>query len=556
MLLNLHVVNLALIDELQVDFGEGLNILTGETGAGKSIIIGSIGLALGGKAKGNVVRQGADAALIELIFSLSEDQEKSLLDMGIDAGDGELIMSRRILASGRSVCRINSETVPAARLKRAASLLIDIYGQREHQALLARKNHLKYVDSFAGDELIRVKEKMAASFAGYEKIRDKLDEMKMDEAERARELDFLEFEARQIREAHLKIGEDEELEALYRKLLNGKRIADAACECRELCSDNRESASECISRGLRCLMPVTQYDEQIDVLCGQLQEVESLLSDFNRELAVYISDIDMSEETLMETESRLDLINSLKAKYAGTIEQILKELDKKEERIEFLNNYGERIGELEKELRQCEEELEELAGEISGIRKKYASVLTEQIQKALKDLNFEDVRFEAEFSELDHFTSSGTDEMRFMISLNPGGPLMPLEDAASGGELSRIMLALKTVLAESDDIETLIFDEIDTGISGRTAQKVAEKIKLTGKDHQVVCITHLPQIAAMADEHFLIEKTSDETSTVSKIRRLDYGESVDELARMLGGVKITDAVLENAREMKALAETI
>ena len=311
-----------------------------------------------------------------------------------------------------------------------------------------------------------------------------------------------------------------------------------------------------IGRSVRALHMVAQFDASMEALSGQLEEVENLFSDFNRELSGYASELNFSEEAFQQIEDRLNQINHLKAKYGKTIERILEARQEKEEKLDQLQHYEEYRQQLQENLSQAEAKLNQLCQEVTEIRKSYAKDLTVQTTAALQDLNFLDVRFEMEFSRLDHFTANGWDETRFMISTNPGEPLKPLDAVASGGELSRIMLALKTVLAEHDEIETLIFDEIDSGISGRTAQMVAEKIKMTGKNHQIICITHLPQIAAMADHHFLIEKTSSADSTISNIRPLEREESIQELARMLGGVKITDTVLQNAKEMKEMADAV
>lgn len=557
MLLNLHVKNLALIEETEVNFGQGLNILSGETGAGKSIIIGSVNLALGEKVPKAMLRENADYALVELVFTVEHShQEQALRELDIFPENGEIIMSRKIMSSGRSVCRINSETVSAALMRKVASLLIDIHGQHEHQSLLTKKNHMKYLDDYAKRELAVKKEELSGFYQNYIKCRHQLEEASLDAEQQARELSFLQYEIEEIENANLQPGEDEQLEADYRRLSHGRKIMEAAAECRELCSDGMNSASDNIGRAVRALLGVSDYDAQMSGLSEQLQEIDNLMNDFNRDLADYLSELDFSDETFAAVEERLDTINHLKSKYGKTIELILEEKSNKEAQVEKLLHYDEYRRQLEADLKQAEDNLKAVSGEVSGIRRKYAKILVSETREALMDLNFLDVQFEMEFSKTDHYTANGWDEARFMISTNPGEPLKPLDSVASGGELSRIMLALKTVLAENDEIETLIFDEIDSGISGRTAQMVAEKIKLTGRNHQVICITHLPQIAAMADSHFLIEKTSSETSTISLIRKLDQEESVSELARMLGGVKITDTVLKNAREMKEMAEAV
>lgn len=557
MLLNLHVKNLALIEESEVTFGSGLNILSGETGAGKSIIIGSVNLALGGKVSKSMLRENAEFALVELIFSVEHKvQEAALRELEIYPEDGEIIMSRKIYASGRSVCRINSETVSQALMRKVASLLIDIHGQHEHESLLAKRNHMKYLDAYAKRELEAPKAELTKEYEHYTEIRKKLEEASLDAEQQAREISFLQYEIEEIENADLRIGEDEELEEDYRRMSHGRKIMESAAECQELCSEGSDNAADQIGRAVRALHAVSQFDESFAAFSEQLEEIESLFSDFNRDLAGYVSELDFSEEAFQSVEERLNLINHLKAKYGKTIERILQEKQTKEEKLDQLQHYEEYRSELEGTLKSSEAALQHCCETVTDIRKKYAKELSDQTRQALLDLNFLDVQFEMEFGRLDHYTANGWDETRFMISTNPGEPLKPLDAVASGGELSRIMLALKTVLAENDEIETLIFDEIDSGISGRTAQMVAEKIKLTGKNHQIICITHLPQIAAMADHHFLIEKTSSADVTISNIRSLDREESIQELARMLGGVKITDAVLTNAKEMKEMADAV
>ncbi|MDD7668904.1 MAG: DNA repair protein RecN [Agathobacter sp.] len=551
MLQNLHVKNLALIDETEVEFGPGLNILSGETGAGKSIIIGSINLALGEKVQKEMLRDNGESALVELIFFVEDaDTIEAIRALDIEMEDDTVILSRKI-TGGRAIGRINGEAVSASKMKAVASLLIDIHGQHEHQSLLSKKKHLEILDTFAKESLGDKKEKLAQCYQEYRKLKDELEHANLDGEERARELSFLEYEVKEIEDAQLTVGEDEELEAVFRKYSNGKKIMDAVGAANAATSEDDESASERIGRALRELSSVSAYDERVKEMEEQLTEIDNLLSDFNHELASYLSDEEFDEETFYETEKRLDLINHLKSKYGNTIADILKYGEEKAERITVLNDYDAYLAGLQKNVSEKEKQLEQLSREVSDIRKKESKKLTESIKNALLDLNFLDVQFMMEFAEID-YTANGIDDAQFLISTNPGEPVKPLGKVASGGELSRIMLAIKTVMA-SDKIGTLIFDEIDSGISGRTAQMVSEKMNALGRSHQIICITHLPQIAAMADSHFLIEKSVENQATVSKIHKLTDEESVEELARMLGGVEITDTVLENAREMKQMA---
>lgn len=553
MLQSLHVKNLALINETEVEFKPGLNILSGETGAGKSIIIGSISLALGEKVSKELLRDNEESALVELVFVVEDPETKqALAELSVETEDDVVILSRKITA-GRAVARINGEAVSVSKLKAAAALLIDIHGQHEHQSLLSKKKQLEILDSYAKHELGDRKERLSTCYREYRKLSEKWEQANMDVSERKKELSFLEYEVKEIRDAELKPGEDEELEECFRRFANGRKIMDAVSAAAAFTGGDGENASELVGRALREIGGVTQYDSRLVELEQQLSDIDSLLSDFHHEITSYMDTEDFDEETYYETEKRLDLINHLKSKYGNSVREILAYCEDKEKRIAVLNDYDEYLNQLFTSLKEKEKELDQLCSEVSEIRKTKAGELTEAIQKALLDLNFLDVKFTMEFHKTEDYTSSGVDDAEFLISTNPGEPLKPLAAVASGGELSRIALAVKTVMAESDRIATLIFDEIDSGISGRTAQMVSEKMHLLAASHQLICITHLPQIAAMADAHFLIEKSVEHEATVSRIHLLDEEESVNELARMLGGVEITDTVLMNAREMKTMA---
>ena len=550
MLHNLHVKNLALIEEAEVDFSKGLNILSGETGAGKSIIIGSIGAAIGEKVSKDMIRKDADYALVELVFSVDEQVRRKLAAMDILMEDDQVILTRRI-SGGRSVAKINSESVSASKLREAASLLIDIHGQHEHQSLLNEKNHLQILDAYAKREYKGLKEKLSDAYHEYIRVKHEFNEASLDTEQRARELSFLQYEAEEIEHAALTAGEDEDLEMQYRRFANGKQIMGGIGQVYELTSEN--GAAQMTGHAVLEIAKISAYDEKVRQLEEQLTEIDNLLNDFNRELSGYLDDADFDEERFYEIEKRLDLINGLKAKYGGTIEKILSEYEHKLERIEKLSDYDAYLSGLSQKLEMKETELETLCKRLSAIRQKQASKLSKKIKSALIDLNFLDVQFEISFTRKKEYTASGYDEAEFLISTNPGEPVQSLTKIASGGELSRIMLAIKAVLADCDEIGTLIFDEIDTGISGRTAQMVSEKMNVISRDHQIICITHLPQIAAMADTHFLIEKQAIKNHTHTSIRKLDSGESITELGRMLGGVKVTNTVLKSAKEMKDLA---
>lgn len=555
MLIHLHVKNLALIEDIEVEFGPGLNILTGETGAGKSVLLGSMQLILGGRTARDMIRTGASCALVELLFQVENKKvEQALNSLGIFTEEGQVLLSRKIM-DGRSINKINGETCTVGQMKAAAECLLDIHGQHEHQSLLYQEKQLEILDAYGREKIRPAKKAVRQSYEEYRKYMRALKELDTDEEQRNREKAFLEFEISEIEKAHLVPGEDEELETLYRRLNNGKLILETLQSVHSLTGyDSGQGAGEAVGTGVRELLRVTEYDTQLESMAETLQEIDGLLNDFNRELSSYVEDLSFDDETFYETEKRLDQINGLKAKYGRTIEEILEYQNTQQQKLEKLARYEENFLEARQNLKKAEEQLEKDSYVLSEIRKDYSKTLTEKIIEGLRDLNFLDVKFRIDFQRKQEFTDNGYDSIEYEISTNPGESVKPLGRIVSGGELSRIMLAIKAILADRDQIETLIFDEIDTGISGRTAQKVSEKMAVIGSCHQVLCITHLPQIAAMADTHFEIEKHQKGSETITEIHPLGERESVRELARLLGGAEITEAVLKNAMEMKELAQ--
>ena len=555
MLVHLHVRNLALIEDIEVEFGPGLNILTGETGAGKSILLGSMQLILGGRSAKDMIRTGASSALVELLFQVENPRaEASLRELGVETSEGQVLLTRKLM-DGRSINKINGETCTVAQMKAAASCLLDIHGQHEHQSLLYQDKQLEILDIYGKEEIFPAKDQVQKSYKEYRDCKRQLDELDIDEEQRNRERAFLEFEINEIESAQLVSGEDEELEKRYCKLNNGRKILETLQGVRDLTGyESGQGAGESVGNAVREISRVTEYDTQLDSMASALQEIDGLLNDFNRELASYVDDLNFDDEAFYETEKRLDTINGLKAKYGRTIEDIQEYCLKQKQKLENLDKYEERFHEAEENLKKSREELETVSHKLSVIRQKYSQMLTDKITEGLKDLNFLDVQFQITFRRRKEYTAGGFDDIEYEISTNPGESLKPLGKIVSGGELSRIMLAIKAILADRDQIETLIFDEIDTGISGRTAQKVSEKMAVIGRCHQVLCITHLPQIAAMADTHFEIEKHQKDNETITEIHPLEGDDSVRELARLLGGAEITQAVFDNAKEMKELAQ--
>ncbi|MBQ1208238.1 MAG: DNA repair protein RecN [Lachnospiraceae bacterium] len=555
MLSTIHVKNFALIDEANVELGAGLNILTGETGAGKSILIDAVNAALGGKVSRDIIGKHGDHSLIELIFVIDDPGKVELLNQAdiYPEEDGTLILSRRI-TENRNVCKINDETVTLSRLKSVTGLLIDIHGQHEHQSLLHRQKHLEILDEFAVYKVGQLKEELAESYRRYRKSQLALSQFEMDEDKRLREMDFLQFEIREIEDAHLKEGEEEELAAQFKRMNNAGKIVEKLQEVLgSIGYDGRDSAGEQIDRSLRIMSPITGFDETIEGFYAQLEDADSILSGLCREINDYLGEMSFDSREMQEIENRLDTIRSIQAKYGADYTKVMESLEEKRARLNDLEAFEERKAAAAKLFAEAKKETEELSAELSEIRKVEAYHLTEAIRTALVDLNFLEVQFSMEFGRAEQLSANGYDEMEFLISTNPGEELKPLGLVASGGELSRIMLAIKAVLADVDQIDTLIFDEIDTGISGRTAQKVSEKLNYIGRSHQVICITHLPQIAAMADNHYRIEKSVVNGRTVTRIDHLTAEQEISELARILGGAVITDTVLDSAREMKELA---
>lgn len=551
MLLGLHVKNLALIDRAEVEFAGGLNILTGETGAGKSIIIGSIGLALGGKASKDMIRQGEESAYVELVFSVDSEKKKEVLrELDVVPDDDNIIIISKKITQARSTSRINDETVTTGRLKAVTGLLLDIHGQHEHQSLLHRQKHLEILDEYSRSDTENIKRQVADGYRRYLTLKEKLSGFTLDEEGRRREADFLRFEIEEIENAGIRPGEEEELSAKYRKFSHGQKIA----ECMQAAYNAVDNTE--IGRAVRSVESVAAYDENLKEILDGLSDAESILNDLNRSISDYMNGMEFDEEEFKKTEERLDFIRGLMTKYGNTEEAVLLKLEEKKRRLSELEHYDELSAAAKKEFKEQEREMLSCCEKLSAARKQAAKVLEEKIRSELLDLNFLHVDFRIEIQRLEHFTAQGFDEVEFLISTNPGSiPPRPLGEVASGGELSRIMLAIKTVLADTDDIPTLIFDEIDTGISGRTAQKVSERLSYIAKKHQVLCITHLPQIAAMADTHFEIKKSVENGRTVTTIRKLDYGEQIEELSRLLSGAEITSKVRESAKEMKRLADT-
>ena len=551
MLVNLHVKNLALIEEENIDFDEGLNILSGETGAGKSIILGSINAALGSKTSPDFIRSGCEYGLSEITFAIPEDKIERIKELGvISCDDGELVISRKIM-SNRSQIKVNGQSFTSAQTRVLAHELIDIHGQHDNQLLMDESNHLSVIDAY-DNSIIPLLDSYKDCYKEYAICRKAYESLSGDES-RIKEMAFLQYEINELESAALKPGEDERVESDYRRMSNFQKIAGNLSEISMLLSESDNNLSDMAGAALKNMMAASEYDESLKDNCDILSDIENLISDVAHNLSSYMDDFTFDQSEFNALEERLDLINSLKMKYGNSIEDILSVLDDKKQKLSEYENYDEVVVARKAEYDKAYKKLMNAASLLSSQRKKTALGFSQDITNALKQLNFLDVRFEAEFEEKNP-DSAGIDNIRFMISTNPGEDMKPLSKIASGGELSRIMLAIKSVMAETDISKTLIFDEIDAGISGKTAQLVAEKLNTLAKTHQIICITHLPQIAAMADNHYVIEKSTKDNRTISNITQLSYDESVNEISRMLGGSVITDAVISNAKELKNMAQ--
>lgn len=555
MLLNLHVKNLALIEEVDVDFEKGLIVLTGETGAGKSLILGSVNIALGNKASKDMIRKGTDYSLVELTFSVSENCAKQLKKYDIYMEEDNIVTVTRKISEGRSISKINGETVNIKTLKNVMSLLIDIHGQHDHQSLLYTKNHLDILDKFAKDSILELKEKIKEEYSKYTKLIKKLEEFNIDEGQKAREIEFAEYEVNEIESANLKPEEDVQVEEEFKKLSNSKEIVSALSEIYNALSyETAGGLGDIINKAVMDINSIKGMDEKISQFQTELYDIDNLCRELTSQIYDYNSVMDFNPEYVREVEERLDVINHLKLKYGNSIEEILRYKEEKEEYLEKLNNMTDEMESVKNQISELEGTLNNLCTKLSEQRKKAAKELEVLVKQALVDLNFIAVEFEIQITRKESIGENGFDNVEFMISTNPGESVKPLVKVASGGELSRIMLAIKSILATEDDIDTLIFDEIDTGISGQTAMKVAEKMAKISRNHQVICISHLSQIAAMADSHYLIKKTADENSTTTSIKKLTRQQSIEELVRINGGSGITEAGLIHATEMKDMAE--
>ena len=556
MLQELSVKNFAIISSLQLEFQMGMTVLTGETGAGKSIIIDAMGLLTGGRGSSDYIRQGANKCTLEGLFSMPKSQElKQLLEeLGIETEEDSLVIQRDISASGKNVCRVNGRIVNITNLKRIGEYLVDIHGQNEHQELMQSERHIDMLDEFGGKKLLAVKEKYTRAYQEYRALEAKVRKRQKNEKEFAQRMDMLHFQSDEIASAQLVAGEEEQLLEERNKLNNFQKIADALTISYAALNGEDDSSLDKIGTSMNELASIESLDSEYKTLSDTVQNAYYLLQEASGDLSRLIDGLELDVGRLNEVENRLELIRQMKRKYGDSIETILsyyEEITKELAEADFLEGG---TGDLEALLAEKQQAAHQQALTLRKERKRLAKELEQQILTELKELYLERTEFEVRFTELEHLQENGLDGVEFYITTNPGEPLKPLVRVASGGELSRVMLAMKTIFSQTQGITSIVFDEVDTGVSGRVAQAIADKIYQISENSQVLCITHLPQVAAVADEHYFIEKEIVAGRTETSVRILSEKERVNEIARMLAGSEITKLTIEHAQELLAMAK--
>lgn len=535
----MHIKNIGIIGDLTVEFNEGFNVLTGETGAGKTLIIDSLGIISGNRFSKEMIRKGEDYSFVELNLFMPENE---------NAIDGNVVVSREVYENGRNTCKINGRLVTVNELKEFMSDIIDIHGQNDNQMLMKRQEHINYLDNFIGDELFKHKNDYMELFNKYNEIKKELKNNYGDEKEKQRKLDLLRYQLDEINEANLKQGEEEELDELHKVMKNSEKIYTSL---EEVQNNLGNCAIEAINNSIRCLEKIENLSDKYQEKLTELKNIYYEVQELSRDVSDMNSELYFDEGKRNEVEQRLDLIYSLKRKYGNSVQEILDYKENLENEIFNIENCEERNNELKKELQIIKIEMLDICNKMNILRKKYGEKLSESINKELADLEMPNARFSVrnEFLSQNSFNENGLNEIEFMITTNIGDDEKPLAKIASGGEISRIMLAIKTVLADSDEMPVLVFDEIDTGISGKAAKSVGEKIKIISKKHQVLCVTHQPNIAAKGDYNYYINKIVKNGKTMTDIKLLDEQETIKEIARISSG-DITINALNHARELR------
>ncbi len=559
MISNLTINNIAVIDKANVELGKGFNVLTGETGAGKSIIIDSLNILKGERASKTLIRAGENKAKVSAVLTVPKRVKNVLEDtFDIEVQDDEIMISREINADGKNNIRINGEPVTLSILKQIGDMLINIHGQHDNTSLLLKKNHIGYLDEYAKDNISDMLSEYKKLHERYKETELKLNSVSTDQMERARREEMLNFQAEEISRAKLTVGEDEELETRRNFIVNIQEISNNVTGAYVNIFEGGEytpSAHDLIWDGVNLLEKVEKYDDEILDIRSALSDAAYIIDDKMRELKSVCDRLNYDERELNDIENRLELIYSLKMKYGNSVEEILRYYDKITEELDNLQNFDENINNLRDELKALETQRKELSDSITKVRYTEAKKLSDLIMAELRDLEMDKVKFTVDIKPCE-FNSRGADDVEFLISTNVGEGFKELSKIASGGELSRIMLAMKGVLLECDSVDTAVFDEIDTGVSGRTARAIGEKLIKISKNIQVICITHLPQISSLADGHYLIEKNVQQDRTKTTVNLLDRQQRIYEVARTLGGTEITDITLKNAEELIIQGEKI
>ena len=539
MISTLHIKNIGIIEDLTVDLNTGFNVLTGETGAGKTLIIDSLNLACGGRFSKEIVRRGENFCLVELNIYLPQN-ENSI--------DGNIIISREIFLNGRNTCKINGRLVTVNELKEFMSKIIDIHGQNDNQTIMSKQEHINYLDNFIGKDLLNEKYEYQKLYNRYNEIKKELKENYGDEKEKQRKLELLKYQLNEIEQANLKENEEDELNNERKKIMNSEKIYTCLTE---VDSNLSESVIDGINLSIRALEKIEDIDDEYKNKLTDLKNIYYDVQELTRDISDLNSDVSFDESKRNEIEERLDCIYDLKRKYGNSISEIIEYKEQIEKDIYTIENLEEHNNKLKKELEDLTTKMSEKCSVLSKMRSKYSKVLNEKINKELKDLEMKNASFHVDikYDESGNFNQNGLDDIEFLIATNVGDEAKPLIKIASGGEISRIMLAIKTVLADTDEVPILIFDEIDTGISGKAAKSVGEKIKIISQQHQVLCITHQANIAAKGDSNYFISKKVENEKTYTNIKLLNEAEVIEEIARISSG-DITKNALEHAREMR------
>ncbi len=550
MLNYLHVKNIALLRDVEMNFDEGLCVLSGETGAGKSILLHAILLALGARTDTGLIRTGAEEASVELILRADEPETlDELQKLGIETEEGQIVLQRKI-AEKKSIAKINGETVPASLLRKAASLFIDLYGQREHESLLDENNHLSALDAYGSTKIDEALSEYRTAYDSYREEKEEIQRLGTDDEERKRRIDYLTYTVREIENAHLKPGEEEDLKEKRLRFMKAEELLKSLKEAEGYLSQN---AQEALSGAVSALKKAAETDKEIETIFRTLVDADAIVRDAESEIEERIAALPSEEEEAGRIEERLDEIQRLRRKYGGSAEEILASFKQYRSELDELRRLDANKEQLYQELEVRKEALKEAGRSLHLCRSEAAVRFDRDMTAALSELRFLSVVFRTEVTETNRFTRNGADTVVFYISMNPGETPKPLSQIASGGELSRIMLALKTLSSQkgSEKDKTFIFDEIDTGISGSTALAVARRLMRAAEDRQVLLVSHLPQIVAMADHNYLIEKNVYDNETVTAVRELSEEESLSEIARLLGTGEMTDAALRNAKELRS-----